>query len=119
MAGSRSAVWEVKATAADAREDPTAKTIAEELDLTLPAAKLLADRGCRTPADAERFIMKKEEQLYDPFLMKDMKLAADRVADALTAGERIIVYGDFDVDGVTSVSALLLYLRDRGGNAGY
>ncbi|MBQ6262180.1 MAG: single-stranded-DNA-specific exonuclease RecJ [Clostridia bacterium] len=119
MAGSRSAVWEVKATAADAREDPTAKTIAEELDLTLPAAKLLADRGCRTPADAERFIMKKEEQLYDPFLMKDMKLAADRVADALTAGERIIVYGDYDVDGVTSVSALLLYLRDRGGNAGY
>ena len=119
MAGLRPAVWEVKATAAEAREDPAAKTIAEELDLTLPAAKLLADRGCKTPADAERFIKKKEEQLYDPFLMKDMRAAADRVADALAAGERIVVYGDYDVDGVTSVSALLLYLRDRGGNVGY
>ncbi|MBR4662093.1 MAG: single-stranded-DNA-specific exonuclease RecJ, partial [Clostridia bacterium] len=119
MAGLRPAVWEVKATAAEAREDPVAKTIAEELDLTLPAAKLLADRGCKTPADAERFIKKKEEQLYDPFLMKDMRAAADRVADALAAGERIVVYGDYDVDGVTSVSALLLYLRDRGGNVGY
>ncbi|MBR7032012.1 MAG: single-stranded-DNA-specific exonuclease RecJ [Clostridia bacterium] len=119
MTGSTRAEWKVRATAADAREDREARVISEELDLSVPAAKLLADRGCRTPADAERFIMKKEEQLYDPFLMKDMRLAADRVADALTAGERIVVYGDYDVDGVTSVSALLLYLRERGGNAGY
>ena len=69
MAGLRPAVWEVKATAAEAREDPAAKTIAEELDLTLPAAKLLADRGCKTPADAERFIKKKEEQTIMPVLL--------------------------------------------------
>ncbi len=119
MSRSRSAAWVVKATAAEAREDPVARTIAEELDLTLPAAKLLADRGYKTPADAERFITKKEEQLYDPFLMKDMRLAADRVADALASGEKIVVYGDYDVDGVTSVSALMLYLRERGGDVGY
>ena len=119
MPKSGPAVWEVGSSAAEVRCDAVAAEISEELGLTLPAAKLLADRGCKTPADAERFIMKKEEQLYDPFLMKDMKKAAERVCDALASGERIIIYGDYDVDGVTSTSALLLYLRERGGNVGY
>ena len=54
----------------------------------------------------KRFIGKEEEQMYDPMLMRDMKEAAERVLDAVAAEERIIIYGDYDVDGVTSVSSL-------------
>ncbi|MBQ7474563.1 MAG: single-stranded-DNA-specific exonuclease RecJ [Clostridia bacterium] len=109
----------VASSAAEAREDVIARDIADSLSLSLPVAKLLHDRGMNDPEEARRFILKREEQLYDPFLMKDMRKAAERVASALFSGERIIIYGDYDVDGVTSVSALLLFLRDRGGNVGY
>ena len=111
--------WQVKATADMIKNDETAAKIAESLSLSLPTARLLADRGCDSPDAAERFLGKREEQLYDPFLMKDMDLAAERICRALEGGERIVIYGDYDVDGVTSVSALKLYLDSKGGDVGY
>ena len=100
--------------------DPSAVSeIADELKLSLPTAKLLYNRGCTTPEQARRFIGKEEEQLYDPFLMRDMDKAASRIADAVTSGERIVIYGDYDVDGVTSVSSLLLFLRSYDADVRY
>lgn len=93
--------------------------ISEELGVTLPAARLLVNRGCMSALDAKRFIGKEEEQMYDPMLMRDMRTAAERVADAIAAEERIVIYGDYDVDGVTSVSSLYLYLKSLGADVGY
>ena len=111
--------WQVRATADEIKNDETVAEIAGSLSLSLPTARLLVDRGCDTPEAAERFLGKREEQLYDPFLMKDMDLAAERICRALDLGERIVIYGDYDVDGVTSVSALKLYLDSKGGDVGY
>ena len=93
--------------------------ISEELGVTLPTARLLVNRGCMGSDEARRFIGKEEEQLYDPMLMRDMRAGAERVADAIAAEERIVIYGDYDVDGVTSVSSLYLYLKSLGADVGY
>lgn len=93
--------------------------IAADLGVTPVTAELLANRGCTGSDAADAFIAKKEALLHDPFLMKDMEPAARRILDAVSSGEKIIVYGDYDVDGVTSVSALLLYLRSISANADY
>ncbi len=93
--------------------------IAGDLSISVPTAKLLVNRGCNSTADAKRFISKEQEQLYNPFLMKDMEKAAERVADAILAEERIVIYGDYDVDGVTSVASLYLYLKSHGADVSY
>lgn len=93
--------------------------IASALDITPTTAKLLVNRGCKTPAEARCFIGKEEEQMYDPMLMKDMDLAAARICDAVSSGEKIVIYGDYDVDGVTSVSSLYLYLKSLGADVSY
>ncbi len=93
--------------------------ISSELSLTPTTARLLLNRGCTTPEAAKRFIGKEEEELYDPFLMKDMDIAASRVADAVASDEHIVIYGDYDVDGVTSVSSLCLYLTSLGADVTY
>lgn len=93
--------------------------ISEELGVTLPTARLLVNRGCMSADEARRFIGKEEEQMYDPMLMCDMRIGAERVADAVAAEERIVIYGDYDVDGVTSVASLYLYLKSLGADVGY
>ena len=81
--------------------------------------KLLYIRGYRSAEEAMRFLRMEETYLHDPFLMKDVSLAVDRIELALERGEKIAVYGDYDVDGVTSVSLIYLYLRSRGADIGY
>lgn len=97
----------------------SAAKIAAELGLTENTAKLLCMRGYDTPEKASAFLHMEDEQLYDPFLLADMQKAVDRIHAALQKNEKIVVYGDYDVDGVTSVSTLLLYLRGEGADAGY
>ncbi len=93
--------------------------ISEELGVSVPTAKLLFNRGCNSPEEAKSFIGKEEEQLYDPFLMADMEKAASRISDAVIAEEKIVIYGDYDVDGVTSVASLYLYLKSYGADVSY
>lgn len=71
-------------------------------------ARLLVNRGLSDPAEAERFLSPGLHQLHDPFGLPDMDKAARRIADAITQSETIFVYGDYDVDGVTSTA---LYVR--------
>jgi len=111
--------WNLLATAEEVKNDEKARAIADALRLFLPTAKLLCLRGYDTPEKARAFLEKSTELLRDPFLMKDMRLAAERILRAVENGEKIVVYGDYDVDGVTSVSSLVLYLRSMGADVEY
>lgn len=79
-------------------------------------AHLLVQRGIRTPDEASAFFRPQLSQLHDPFLMKDMDRAVERIERALGDGERIMVYGDYDVDGTTSVALVYGFLSRFTGN---
>ena len=98
-----------------AASDPVAVAALEQAGLPTLAAMTLCARGQNTPEKARAFLDAGRGQLQDPFLMKDMDKAAARVAQALAAGETIAVYGDYDVDGITSTSLLTDFLRREGG----
>ena len=83
------------------------------------AAAALCSRGCLTPEDALAFLSAGEEQFHDPFLLRDMDKAVRRIRQALDTGEKIAVYGDYDVDGITSTCLMVKSLRDLGGLCEY
>ena len=95
------------------------KKIASDLGINEIVARLLYNRGYCDSLNAERFLCMKNEMLCDPFTMKDMDLAVERVKKAVDSKEKITVYGDYDVDGVTSVCTLYLYLKSLGANVDY
>ena len=95
------------------------KEIAEELGINPIIAKLLYTRGYTDVESAKSFIYMESEMLSSPFLMKDMDLGVQRVVSAIKNGEKITVYGDYDVDGVTSVCTIYLYLKSKGANIDY
>ncbi len=95
------------------------KMLAEELGVSLTTAKLLFTRGFHTADKATSFLKQAETSFHDPFMLKDIKLAVNRILSALEKGEKIAIYGDYDVDGVTSVSLLYLYLSQLGADIGY
>jgi single-stranded-DNA-specific exonuclease len=84
-----------------------------------PAARVLVNRGYRDPAAAERFLRPSLEHLHDPFLFTDMRPAVDRLAGAIAAGQKILLYGDYDVDGVMSIVILKKAIELAGGAAGF
>ena len=96
-----------------------AEAIASALKIHPVIARLLVNRGYRTPKEANSFLRMESEILCDPFLMRDVRPAAERIASAIKGCEKITVYGDYDVDGVTAVCTLYLYLRSKGANIGY
>ncbi|MBK8339317.1 MAG: single-stranded-DNA-specific exonuclease RecJ [Flavobacteriales bacterium] len=79
-------------------------------------ARVLAQRGVRDPKEAARFFRPHIEQLHDPFLMADMLEAVERIERALGEGERIMVYGDYDVDGTTAVALVTSFLSRFSGH---
>ena len=93
--------------------------LAETLSLSLVTARLLCARGYDTPETADRFLKNSSEYFHDPFLMNDMDKAVSEVLGAIERGKHITVYGDYDVDGVTSVSVLYLYLKKAGASVDY
>ena len=78
-------------------------------------AMVLAARGIETPQAANTYLGC-EQPLCDPFLMEDMALAASRLALALDRGEKIAVFGDYDVDGITATCLLTRFLSEQGGD---
>jgi len=85
--------------------------LAEELGVETPVATLLAQRGIMTFEAAKKFFRPSLEELHDPFLMKDMYVAVNRIEQAIASEENIMVYGDYDVDGTTSVALMSSYLK--------
>ncbi len=107
--------WEV-----DKSADPELiRSIASQLNLPEIVSRVLINRGINTPEAARLYFHGETADLYDPFLMKDMDAAVDRVVTALRKQEKIIIHGDYDVDGITAVSMLYLFLRDLGGQVSY
>ncbi len=85
--------------------------ISDSLGISEVTSQLLMNRNCRTPDEAKAFLTKSEVMLHDPFRLLGMEKAANRILEAVENKEKIIIYGDYDVDGVTSVCTLLTYLR--------
>ncbi len=82
-------------------------------------ARMLLCRGISGNAAAERFFEPSLDLLYDPFLLHDMQRAVDRLRKAILSEEKILIYGDYDVDGITSVSFLYLILKELGAEVSY
>ena len=80
-----------------------AARLAARCGLQLPAARVLWNRGIREPAEVERFLHPKFSDLGDPFLLKDMEIAVERTRRAIRDKEKVLIYGDYDVDGTTSL----------------
>ena len=102
--------WVVKPQGAPA----TVAAMASALRLSPVLANLLVQRGIDTVEKAEKFFNPSLADLHDPFLMKDMDRAVARVEDAVRAGEKIMIYGDYDVDGCTAVALVYKFLRQIG-----
>ena len=94
-------------------------TIARVLGINPIIAKLLYNRGYQDPQSATSFVRMENEMLRNPFDMADMMKGVQRIKKALDSKEKITVYGDYDVDGVTSVCTLYLYLKSLGANVEY
>ena len=94
--------------------DPSPEAVAvlaSDLHVDPAIASLLIQRGVDTYDKAKKFFRPSFDDLYDPFLMKDMDKAVARIEQAIASEERIMVYGDYDVDGTTSVALMSTYLR--------
>lgn len=91
----------------------------EELKISEILARILINRDINTLEDAETFLNPDIDELEDPFLLKGMDAAIERVYNAIKTGEKICIYGDYDVDGITSLSILYLTLKKLGANVIY
>lgn len=89
------------------------------LDVPDQLLSLMLDRGIDTKEKIDKYLHPKMDDLYDPMLMQDMDKAVAVVRDAVAKGEEIVVFGDYDVDGVTATAILLTYLRKQGAKVSY
>ena len=109
-------IWNIRSENAASKE---ATQISDSMGISKILATLLLNRGYKTVRDVTAFLGKSTEILHDPFLMNDMEKGAMRILEAVEKKERISVYGDYDVDGVTSVSILYLYLESISADIDY
>ncbi len=111
--------WSLQYRPGDAEIDGGIAALAEATGLSKIMARLLYTRGYTTPQKVVSFLRQEEARFHDPHLLQDVPRAVERIELALGRGERIAIYGDYDVDGVTSVSLLYLYLKEHGGDVTY
>src|SRR5512133_2422328 len=95
------------------------RQLSEELTISPVITTLLIQRGIRTFDQAKKFFRPELSSLYDPFLMKDMDKAVTRLESALKNEEKILVYGDYDVDGTTSVAMMYSFIRSLHDKVDY
>ena len=106
--------WKIKAV-----DELKAEKLASELGVDITISSLLISRGVLTYSQAEKFFRPKISDLHDPFLMKGMEAAVVRIDLALNRQEKILIYGDYDVDGTTSVAMMYSFLKRFTDNIGY
>jgi single-stranded-DNA-specific exonuclease len=95
------------------------KRLTEELSISPILSKLLVQRDILTFEDARSFFRPDLSDLHDPFLMADMQKAVDRLTLAMKRNEKILIYGDYDVDGTTSVSLVYKFLKQFYSNVDF
>ena len=103
----------------DVADGETVARLSSELGIDPVLSKLLVQRGIGSFQEARAFFRPSLDNLHDPFLMKDMDKAVDRVGAAVKSGEKILVYGDYDVDGTTAVSLVYSFLRKLTRNVDF
>src|SRR5665213_255387 len=101
--------WAVK----DNADEGDVKNLAAMLNIDAVLSNLLVQRGIKTFDEARLFFRPDERHLHDPFLMMDMEKAVLRIEKAIHSGEKILVYGDYDVDGTTAVSVVYGFFKAR------
>lgn len=99
--------WIIKEKA----ENNEIDSLVQSLNIEKPLATLLIQRGVKTKEEAKAFFRPELSQLHDPFLMLDMEVAVQRIDSAIRRGEKILIYGDYDVDGTTSVALIYTFFR--------
>ena len=99
-----------------AQEEALQQQLERELNISSAAARMLVVRGIQTADEARAFVRPSLEKLHDPFLMKDMNKAVERLHQAITQGEKILIYGDYDVDGTTAVAVMYRFLQNLASN---
>jgi single-stranded-DNA-specific exonuclease len=100
-------------------DDADIQRFSAELGIEPMLCRMLLQRGISTIEDARVFFRPDLNQLHDPFLMKDMDKAVDRLSSAIAGGEKILVYGDYDVDGTTAVALVFSFLAGQGACCDY
>lgn len=104
--------WEVNS--ADSKKE--IKTLSKQLNVCNTTASLLVSRDIKSFEDAKTFFRPSLDHLHDPFLMKDMDKAVKRILEAISNDEKILIYGDYDVDGTSSVALVCKFLRNNSTN---
>ena len=92
------------------------KTLSSQLNMSTVLTNLLVQRGIDTVEKAKKFFAPSLHDLHDPFLMKDMDRAVERIEEAVKRGEKVMIYGDYDVDGTTAVALVYKFLSQIGHN---
>ncbi len=100
--------WVIK----EGADEQVVDRLAEELGISSKLTNLLAQRGVSSFDEAKAFFRPSLDALHDPFLMKDMNKAVDRILQAIASDENIMIYGDYDVDGTTAVSLVYTFLKN-------
>ncbi len=103
----------------DRFEEEKVKTLTDEAKITSLLAKVFLSRGITDPNYINNFLSPSLKDIHDPFLLNDMNKATDRILRAISNNEKIIIYGDYDVDGVTSTSCLYLFLKSLNVNVSF
>ena len=91
-------------------EEDTKQQLERELNISPAAARMLVVRGIQTAEEARAFVRPSLDKLHDPFIMKDMDKAVERLHQAIVQREKILIYGDYDVDGTTAVAVMYRFL---------
>lgn len=111
----RNRLWKIK----EIKEEDSIIKLSKELNISKVLATLLVQRGVKTFEEARNFFRPNLSNLHDPFLMKDMDIAVDRIIKAIDNNQKILIYGDYDVDGTTAVAMMYLFLKQLTSNVDY
>ncbi len=106
--------WNILAT-----DETAAAALSREINVSMPLARALTNRGIAGYEEAKAFFRPSLEQLPSPFLFRDMQKAVDRVRKAVTEKEKILIYGDYDVDGTAGTALLCLFLQSLRADVSY
>ncbi|MBQ3065596.1 MAG: single-stranded-DNA-specific exonuclease RecJ [Clostridia bacterium] len=115
----RQKIWKIEKSNVEQAQTLRLGLAQREIVVSDLIARLLCNRGFTDAEASARFLMKETGVFYDPFLFRDMERAVLRIRSAIAANEKITVYGDYDVDGVTATASLCQYLNEQGADVRY
>ena len=101
------------------KNDEKVKEISQKFNISNLVARVLVNRNIINDEEIKIFLQPTRNDFYDPFLMPDMEIAVDRIIRAINNNEKVVIYGDYDVDGITSTTVLKKFLEDRGLKTDY